>query len=345
MSAMVDDAAGVTVSRATTRPILPSADLRVTAEFYAGFGFQVLGHWPHEYLILCGPDDIELHFWLDPDVNRWTNDVGCWIGYPYADAVRARHAAWSRVAVPAPGDLKPITSVVHLIEFQLIDVHGNLLRFGAPAEAPAAVHGPSPQTHNGSTLRDATLQDSGLQGSGKYARVERERRFILAGPPPPGLVTQTRQITDRYLDGTRLRLRSVLQPRAGGPSYKLTQKIPGERPGEVSRGVQGLITSTYLSEPEFAALAGLPGVVLSKTRHSVPPFGVDVFEGQLAGLVLAEAEFDSDDACAAFEPPLDGRVRIIAEVTADPRFTGGQLAVTTAAELAACLDEFGLLPR
>ncbi len=48
---------------------------------------------------------------------------------------------------------------------------------------------------------------------------------------------------------------------------------------------------------------------------------VDVFEGSLDGLVMAEAEFDSDDAMIAFpSPPFALR-----EVTDDPRYTGGML--------------------
>lgn len=323
MCAMGDDAAGATVSQATTRPILPSADLRATAEFYFAFGFGVVGVWPDEYLILSGPDGIELHFWLDADVTRWTNDVSCWIGYPDPAAVHARFAAWSRVPVPVPGDLRPVTASEQVVEFQLIDVHGNLLRLGSPAQVTAAA-----------------LE---YRQAGKYARIERERRFLLAGPPDLGLVTETVRITDRYLDGTRLRVRSVQGPDAGERSFKLTQKIPADHPGDLSHGVQGLITNTYLSEREFRVISMLPGAVLAKTRYSVPPFGVDVFEGELAGLVLAEAEFETDDDCSAFEPPLDGRVRIIAEVTADPRFSGGQLALTTARDLAAALDEFGLV--
>jgi len=38
-------------------------------------------------------------------------------------------------------------------------------------------------------------------------RVERERRFLLARPPELSAVTTTRVITDRYVVGTRLRLR------------------------------------------------------------------------------------------------------------------------------------------
>lgn len=59
---------------AVTRPILPSADLDATAAFYAPLGFDVVGRWPDEYLIITGPDAIELHFWHKVGVDRWTND-------------------------------------------------------------------------------------------------------------------------------------------------------------------------------------------------------------------------------------------------------------------------------
>jgi CYTH domain-containing protein len=178
----------------------------------------------------------------------------------------------------------------------------------------------------------------------KYPRVERERRFLLAGPPDRGLVTRTQRITDRYVDGTRLRLRAV-DPADGSRILKLTQKIPSEGADDARRGIQGLITTTLLGESEYRLLAALPGAVLTKTRYSVPPFGVDVFGGDLTGLVLAEAEFESDDECVSFVPPLDGRVRIIAEVTGDVRFTGGRLAIASVEELATWLDGYGLSPR
>jgi len=121
--------------RAVTRPILPSADLTVTAGFYARFGFVELGRWPQEYLILTDPHDIELHFWFNPDVTRWTNDVACWIGFDDpADALRL-YAEWSSVAIAEPAVLNAPSQDGHLVEFQLIDVHGNLLRVGAPSAA------------------------------------------------------------------------------------------------------------------------------------------------------------------------------------------------------------------
>jgi CYTH domain-containing protein len=170
---------------------------------------------------------------------------------------------------------------------------------------------------------------------GKYARVERERRFLLAEPPAPSAVAATRVITDRYLTGTRLRLRRVESP-GGARELKLTQKVPLGRPG----AVQGLITNTYLSAAEYDLLASLPAAVLSKTRLSVPPLGVDVFAGPLRGLVLAEAEFATDEEARAFVPP----PVCVSEVTDDARFTGGRLVATSPEALGDLLAEFGLGP-
>src|SRR5689334_5065174 len=126
-------------------------------------------------------------------------------------------------------------------------------------------------------------------GEGKYARIERERRFLLAGPPPAAAVTGRRRITDRYLPGTRLRLRRIEGLHSANCEFKFTQKVPASRPGYV----QGLITNTYLSAAEYDLLATLPAAVLSKTRLSVPPLGIDIFEPPLHGLIMADVEFST----------------------------------------------------
>jgi hypothetical protein len=117
---------------------------------------------------------------------------------------------------------------------------------------------------------------------GKYAWVERERRFLLAAPPPEP-ATGSRLIFDRYLAGTRLRLRRVEHLQSGTVELKLTQKIPAGRPGPV----QGLITNIYLSAQEYDRLVALPAAGLSKTRTSDPPLVIDVFDPPLDGLVQA----------------------------------------------------------
>jgi CYTH domain-containing protein len=169
---------------------------------------------------------------------------------------------------------------------------------------------------------------------GKYARIERERRFLLTGPPHASAVVAVYRLTDRYLTSTRLRLRHVHHVDDGSDEYKLTQKVPAPTHGPT----QGLITNTYLTRAEYDVLASLPAAVLSKTRLSVPPMGIDIFAGALTGLVTGEAEFSSDAAAAAFLPP----PYCAAEVTDDPRFTGGTLVRTGRDQLAPWLAEYGI---
>jgi CYTH domain-containing protein len=170
--------------------------------------------------------------------------------------------------------------------------------------------------------------------AGKYARVERERRFLPAVAPQTSHAREVRRITDRYLTGTRLRLRRVDRPAPVQPELKLTQKVPADRPGPL----QGTITNTYLSQAEYDVFATLPAAVLTKTRLSIPPLGIDVFDPPLHGLVLAEAEFTTDEDMCTFEPPEN----IVAEVTDDPRFTGGQLVQAHRTELISWLNDYGI---
>ena len=171
-----------------------------------------------------------------------------------------------------------------------------------------------------------------MQPPHKYARVERERRFLLE-EFPRAEVTRIRHITDRYIHGTFLRLRE--QADEGGPvTFKLTQKVRARASG----AQQGFITSIYLAEDEFRLLAQLPADPLRKVRYSVPPFGIDVFEGALQGLRMAEAEFHSaEEAGALLVPDF-----ILHEVTDDERFTGGRLARASGSDVEKWLAEYGL---
>lgn len=169
----------------------------------------------------------------------------------------------------------------------------------------------------------------------KYARMERERRFLLSAVPD-GTVVRTVRIADRYLNGARLRLRQMVEMSADddivGMEYKLTQKVPAHGGGP------GLITTVYLNAAEHAALTQVPAAELNKTRLSIPPLGVDVFDGRLAGLVLCEAEFDDDESMARFVAPPDA----VAEVTHDRYLTGGRLTDMARSELAAVLGGYGI---
>lgn len=154
-----------------------------------------------------------------------------------------------------------------------------------------------------------------------YTQVERERRW-LCGEVPHDRVARTEAITDLYVTGARLRLREARPLDSGPAMLRLTRK------GDVDARTR-LITSIYLPQDEFDLLARtLPGVRISKLRHRLAPIAgvvmaVDEFQGALAGLILAEAEFKTDDALHGFvAPDFVGR-----EVTDDPRYTGGRLVV------------------
>ena len=167
----------------------------------------------------------------------------------------------------------------------------------------------------------------------KYARIERERRFLLAEFPSNATVARNRRIIDNYIEGTALRLRQE-SPNDSVTRFKLTQKLPLRGPG----AQQGFITNMYLRQDEFLMLAQLPARTLTKTRFSVPPFGIDVFHGVLEGLILAEAEFDSAEAAEALTVPF----AVVGEVSADNRFTGGELVRASRQEIQSWLLDYGV---
>ena len=152
----------------------------------------------------------------------------------------------------------------------------------------------------------------------KYAWVERERRW-LCGAVPLDRVVNSIRIEDLYVTGTQLRLREATPLGGGPPQRRLGRKA------DVSAAVR-LLTSIYLSDEEFRLLSVLPGRRLRKVRHRLASIdavvlSVDTFEGPLAGLVLAEAEFESEAAMMAFPSPDFA----VGEVTDDWRYTGGRL--------------------
>jgi CYTH domain-containing protein len=117
-----------------------------------------------------------------------------------------------------------------------------------------------------------------------------------------------------------LRLRAARPLDGGPPMLRLTRKA------DVDQHTR-LISSVYVPEEEFVLLdQALKGPRLQKLRHRLKsPDGValcvDVFEGALEGLVMAEAEFKTMEALHGFAAP----AFCTREVTADPRFTGGRL--------------------
>lgn len=165
--------------------------------------------------------------------------------------------------------------------------------------------------------------------SERYAIRELERRFLLAARPD-GPIERTAYTSDRYVEGTRLRLRTMTDET--GTYYKLTQKVPA------ADGSPGLMTTLYLSEAEHAVLATLPARTLVKTRRVIGGLIIDEFAPPLTGLCIGELEFETEEALRQFVPPSF----VVAEVTHDVRFTGGRYAAMSGEELDAILAEKGV---
>ncbi|HEX6729133.1 MAG TPA: hypothetical protein VF074_03940 [Pyrinomonadaceae bacterium] len=174
----------------------------------------------------------------------------------------------------------------------------------------------------------------------RYARVERERRYLLRDLPE-GLTRADPhlQITDNYITGTRLRIRKVREPRTNKWTVKFTQKFAPD-PNDLSRTI---ITNTYLNALEADVLAVFNSNEIRKNRYKFEfegrTFGVDMFLGDLFGLVLSEVSFETDEELDSFsKPPF-----ALADVTNEPLFTGGRLCELTFSDVRAQIAELGLL--
>ena len=148
----------------------------------------------------------------------------------------------------------------------------------------------------------------------KYAVVERERRFLLARLPAGA--TDPVRIVDRYVEGTRLRLREMHQP-DGTVVRKLGHKVRlGAGPAEVA------CTSLYLDDAEWALLTALPARVLRKTRYRMDRDGLVVAVDEHEDGTLV-AEIDDGETPSDVVPDwLD----VVRDVSAEEAWTGASLA-------------------
>jgi CYTH domain-containing protein len=174
----------------------------------------------------------------------------------------------------------------------------------------------------------------------KYARIEREKRYLLREMPAEvNRADPHLQITDNYITGTRLRIRKVRDPKTNKWVVKFTQKFAPDD-GDLSRTI---ITNTYLNAIEADTLAVFAANEIRKNRYPFEfegrRFTIDMFLGDLLGLVLAETGFETDEEMAAFSlPPF-----AIADVTNNAAFTGGRLCEMTFDDIRKEAERSGLL--
>jgi CYTH domain-containing protein len=149
--------------------------------------------------------------------------------------------------------------------------------------------------------------------------VEIERKFLVERPPADLDPAAARHIEQGYLaldeqSGAEVRLRRH------GEELSLTVKGAGQ--------LARVEEEFEPSAEQFESLWPLTeGRRIQKLRHELPAgeltIELDVYEGALEGLAVAEVEFPSEDASRAFEPPSwFGR-----ELTDDARYRNRALAV------------------
>jgi hypothetical protein len=114
-----------------TIPILPSLNLDETSGFYARLGFIEDSRWVGEYLIVTR-DECEIHFWActEPEISE---NSSCYVYVEDAAALYAEYLAKGieRMEAPAKTDYD-------ILEFNIVDPHGNLIRIGSEAAAAAS---------------------------------------------------------------------------------------------------------------------------------------------------------------------------------------------------------------
>ena len=116
-----------------------------------------------------------------------------------------------------------------------------------------------------------------------------------------------------------------LRIRQKGDSYEITKKVPVHNEDSSEQ-----LEQTIPLEPaEFKALLKVSNKTLEKDRYLVKIDGhsaeVDVFKGDLKGLVLIDFEFENEKQKAAFQPP----ACCLVDVTQEEFVAGGILAGKT----------------
>lgn len=161
----------------------------------------------------------------------------------------------------------------------------------------------------------------------------------LAKTLPEGLADcPSKLIVDVYYPVTARH--PVLRVRQNGDAYQITKKTIIEGT-DSSRMREETI---HLSAEEFAGLTQNGGKRVAKRRYLYDYQGrtaeIDVFQGDLAGLVLVDFEFTDRTDQQAFTMP----DFCLADVTQNEAIAGGMLAGATYQDIAQELTQYGYQP-
>lgn len=165
--------------------------------------------------------------------------------------------------------------------------------------------------------------------------LELEKTY-LATYLPEGLATLPfERISDVYVPETAEH--AVVRLRHKGDTYCITKKIPVSGDDSSRQHEHTII----LSREEYEALTTCSNKQFTKRRYNLELGGsqaeLDVYEGDLAGLVVIDFEFATDEEMAAFSAP----DICLVDVTQDALIAAGKLAGKTYEDIRPQLEAYG----
>jgi len=163
--------------------------------------------------------------------------------------------------------------------------------------------------------------------------IELEKTYLLKDFPPGLSDCQYKDLLDIYIpfesDHAHLRVRKH------GESMVIMKKELID-PNDLSSQQESVI---HLSQDEFEVLSQVPGKRIHKHRYYLPYkwiiLEVDVFQDDLSGLILVDAEFPDEKTKKAFNMP----DFCLCEVTQEVMFAWGLLCGKSYDDIAEKLDE------
>ena len=146
-----------------------------------------------------------------------------------------------------------------------------------------------------------------------------KRVFLLdALPAPLTRADEHWQIFDDYTAWPEFRLRQIRVPQSREWFLAREEVIIGE----VEAGIKGEITRAILPAGDAGADGPHPQKEIRKNRYFIEDVVIDVFLGNLWGLILAEVSFADEPAMSRFSPPAFAAF----EVSTNKFFRGENLA-------------------
>ena len=147
--------------------------------------------------------------------------------------------------------------------------------------------------------------------------IELERTFLVKRIPDELKNCESKEIIDIYLP--KEERHPKLRIRKNGNKFEITKKEP-ETQGDFSKQVEYTIP---LKEKEFISLSKIDGKKIHKIRYyykyNDQIAEIDLFLGELKGLIIADFEFENEDEKNNFEIP----DFCLAEVTQEEFIAGG----------------------